>query len=64
MDRSLTMYNANHLGMAYRVPTPKHGLSPRQARELTWDKREWYRRRVSPEWVADDWNPHRGPTPP
>ncbi|XP_034238095.1 uncharacterized protein LOC117643357 [Thrips palmi] len=45
-DRSLTMYNANHLGMAYRVPTPKHGLSPKQVRELTWDKRDWYRRRV------------------
>ncbi|KAK3912961.1 Pre-mRNA-splicing factor CWC25, partial [Frankliniella fusca] len=45
-DRSLIMWNANHLGMSYRVPTPKHGLTPKQVRELTWDRREWYRRRV------------------
>ncbi|XP_026277662.1 uncharacterized protein LOC113206008 [Frankliniella occidentalis] len=45
-DRSLIMWNANHLGMSYRVPTPRHGLTPKQVRELTWDRREWYRRRV------------------
>lgn len=44
--RSLVMWNANHLGMSYRVPTPTHGLTARQARELTWDRRDWYRRRV------------------
>ena len=45
--RSLVMWSASHLGMAYRVPTPKHGLTGQQVRELTWDRREWYRRRVS-----------------